>query len=117
MACDGLVVGAGHRCGSASRLVRDGNGALSMADRRDAIPDKEYRMLSQLWQPAEGPRFTLGTAATRYQQRWHQQEFETIDRLRSIGDAAGISMATMAVYTTYHGSGVGRNWDIDGLSI
>jgi aryl-alcohol dehydrogenase (NADP+) len=48
--------------------------------------------------PPEGSRFTLGTAAARYQERyWNQREFETIDQLRGVGNEAGMSMATMAV--------------------
>jgi aryl-alcohol dehydrogenase (NADP+) len=48
--------------------------------------------------PPEGSRFTLGTAAARYQERyWNQREFETIEQLRGIGNEAGMSMATMAV--------------------
>jgi 1-deoxyxylulose-5-phosphate synthase len=48
--------------------------------------------------PQEGTRFTLGTAAARYQTRyWNEKEFETIDELRAVGNEAGMSMATMAV--------------------
>jgi aryl-alcohol dehydrogenase (NADP+) len=48
--------------------------------------------------PGEGTRFTLGTAASRYQARyWNDKEFETIDDLRAVGNEAGMSMATMAV--------------------
>ncbi len=48
--------------------------------------------------PAAGTRFTLGTAAARYQTRyWKEQEFQTIDDLRALGNQAGMSMATMAV--------------------
>jgi aryl-alcohol dehydrogenase (NADP+) len=48
--------------------------------------------------PTEGGRFTLGRAAGRYQERyWHDHMFKTIDELRPIADAAGVSMATMAV--------------------
>jgi 1-deoxyxylulose-5-phosphate synthase len=48
--------------------------------------------------PREGTRFTLGTAAARYQARyWNDKEFETIDDLRAVGNEAGMSMATMAV--------------------
>jgi aryl-alcohol dehydrogenase (NADP+) len=48
--------------------------------------------------PAAGTRFTLGTAATRYQSRyWKEQEFQTIDDLRALGNQAGMSMATMAI--------------------
>ena len=48
--------------------------------------------------PAAGTRFTLGTAAARYQSRyWKEQEFKTIEDLRALGNQAGMSMATMAV--------------------
>lgn len=48
--------------------------------------------------PTEGTRFTLGSAASRYQERyWNQREFETIEASRSIAAEAGMSMATMAV--------------------
>ncbi len=48
--------------------------------------------------PTAGTRFTLGSAAGRYQERyWNQREFETIEALRPIAAEAGMSMATMAV--------------------
>jgi aryl-alcohol dehydrogenase (NADP+) len=48
--------------------------------------------------PAQGTRFTLGTAAARYQKRyWNESEFETIEALRALGNEAGMSMAAMAV--------------------
>jgi 1-deoxyxylulose-5-phosphate synthase len=48
--------------------------------------------------PQAGTRFTLGTAARRYQERyWNEREFETIEALRPIAAEAGISMATMAL--------------------
>ena len=48
--------------------------------------------------PTEGGRFTLGWAAGRYQERyWNDRMFAAIDDLRPIADAAGVSMATMAV--------------------
>ncbi|HEY4609095.1 MAG TPA: aldo/keto reductase, partial [Ilumatobacteraceae bacterium] len=48
--------------------------------------------------PTEGGRFTLGTAADRYQERyWHDRMFKTVDELRPVAQAAGVSMATMAV--------------------
>jgi aryl-alcohol dehydrogenase (NADP+) len=48
--------------------------------------------------PPEGSRFTLGSAGARYQARyWNQKEFETIERLRGVGNEAGMSMATMAM--------------------
>jgi 1-deoxyxylulose-5-phosphate synthase len=48
--------------------------------------------------PPAGTRFSLGTAARRYQDRyWNEKQFETIEALRPIAAEAGISMATMAV--------------------
>ena len=48
--------------------------------------------------PAEGTRFTLSTAARRYQARyWNDRQFDTIEALRPIAQEAGMSMATMAV--------------------
>jgi aryl-alcohol dehydrogenase (NADP+) len=48
--------------------------------------------------PTEGGRFTLGTAAERYQERyWHDRMFKTVDELRPVAEASGVSMATMAM--------------------
>ncbi len=48
--------------------------------------------------PTDGTRFTLGNAASNYQDRyWHDREFDTIDALRPIAEEAGTSMTTMAV--------------------
>ncbi|MCL6645380.1 MAG: aldo/keto reductase [Dehalococcoidia bacterium] len=48
--------------------------------------------------PEEGSRFTLGTAAQRYQVRyWHDRMFQTVDQLRPIAAEAGMSLAQMAV--------------------
>jgi aryl-alcohol dehydrogenase (NADP+) len=48
--------------------------------------------------PPEGTRFSLGTAARRYQERyWTEKGFETIASLHPIADEAGMSMATMAL--------------------
>jgi aryl-alcohol dehydrogenase-like predicted oxidoreductase len=49
-------------------------------------------------QPAQGTRFTLGSAGGLYQARyWHEHEFNTIEALRGIAQEAGLSMATLAV--------------------
>jgi aryl-alcohol dehydrogenase (NADP+) len=46
----------------------------------------------------EGTRFTLGSAAGRYQDRyWHDQEFDTVDALRPLADEAGMSLTQLAV--------------------
>jgi aryl-alcohol dehydrogenase-like predicted oxidoreductase len=48
--------------------------------------------------PAEGTRFTLGTAAANYQNRyWHEREFDTVDELLQLADKAGTSLVTLAV--------------------
>ncbi|MFQ5380996.1 MAG: aldo/keto reductase [Dehalococcoidia bacterium] len=48
--------------------------------------------------PEEGSRFTLGTAAERYQDRyWHDGMFETVETLRPLSASAGISLTTLAV--------------------
>jgi len=48
--------------------------------------------------PTAGTRFTLGTAATRYQERyWREREFETVEALRSLAAEAGMSMTQLAL--------------------
>ena len=48
--------------------------------------------------PAEGTRFTLGTAAGAYQDRyWHEREFGTVDELGQLAEKAGINMVTLSV--------------------
>jgi 1-deoxyxylulose-5-phosphate synthase len=48
--------------------------------------------------PAEGTRFTLGSAGRMYQGRyWHDREFETINELTPIAEDAGVSLVTLAV--------------------
>lgn len=48
--------------------------------------------------PTAGTRFTLGAAAERYQERyWHDREFNTVEELRSVADAAGLSLTTLAL--------------------
>jgi aryl-alcohol dehydrogenase (NADP+) len=48
--------------------------------------------------PAAGTRFTLGSAAQRYQERyWREREFATVDALRSLAAEAGMSLTRMAV--------------------
>lgn len=48
--------------------------------------------------PEEGSRFTLGTAAERYQDRyWHEGMFETVERMRPLAQEAGMSLPQMAV--------------------
>ena len=48
--------------------------------------------------PTAGTRFTLGTAAERYQERyWHEREFNTVEELRTVADLAGLSLTTLAL--------------------
>jgi aryl-alcohol dehydrogenase (NADP+) len=48
--------------------------------------------------PEEGSRFTLGTAAERYQDRyWHEGMFETVEQLRPFAQEAGMTLPQMAV--------------------
>ncbi|HXH82990.1 MAG TPA: aldo/keto reductase [Candidatus Tectomicrobia bacterium] len=48
--------------------------------------------------PTAGTRFTLGTAARRYQERyWHEREFATVETLRPLAREAGLTMAGLAV--------------------
>lgn len=48
--------------------------------------------------PVQGERFTLGSAAEIYQNRyWHQRMAETVERLRAIASEAGLDLVTMAV--------------------
>jgi len=48
--------------------------------------------------PTEGSRFTLGTAAERYQDRyWHEGMFDDVEQIRGIAAQAGLSMVTLAV--------------------
>lgn len=48
--------------------------------------------------PEEGSRFTLGTAAERYQDRyWHEGMFETVEAIRPFAREAGMTMAQLAV--------------------
>ncbi|HSL56908.1 MAG TPA: aldo/keto reductase [Acidimicrobiales bacterium] len=48
--------------------------------------------------PAEGGRFTLGTAGERYRERyWHDREFAAVAAIRELAEDAGLPMATLAV--------------------
>ena len=48
--------------------------------------------------PTEGTRFTLGTAAQNYQNRyWHDREFATVETLTGLADEAGVSLVTLSV--------------------
>jgi 1-deoxyxylulose-5-phosphate synthase len=48
--------------------------------------------------PADGTRFTLGTAGQMYQSRyWHEREFDTVAQLQPLADKAGVSLVTLSV--------------------
>jgi 1-deoxyxylulose-5-phosphate synthase len=48
--------------------------------------------------PVEGQRFTLGTAASTYQDRyWHENVFDTVEHLGKIADEAGLPLPTLAL--------------------
>jgi 1-deoxyxylulose-5-phosphate synthase len=48
--------------------------------------------------PSQGTRFTLGNAATNYQNRyWHEREFDTVEQLGAVAGDAGLAMVTLAV--------------------
>lgn len=48
--------------------------------------------------PTPGTRFTLGTAAQRYQDRyWHEREFRTVDALERLASQSGHSLTTLAL--------------------
>lgn len=48
--------------------------------------------------PPEGSRFTLGTAAQIYQDRyWREREFDTVEVLRQLAEQAGVSLVTLSV--------------------
>jgi aryl-alcohol dehydrogenase (NADP+) len=48
--------------------------------------------------PTAGTRFTLGTAAQRYQDRyWHEREFRTVEALQRLAAQAGHSLTTLAL--------------------
>jgi 1-deoxyxylulose-5-phosphate synthase len=48
--------------------------------------------------PTEGSRFTLGTAAGAYQDRyWHDREFDTVEALGRLAQQAGVGLVTLSV--------------------
>lgn len=48
--------------------------------------------------PTEGTRFTMGSAAKRYQQRyWADDKFEVVAELKALADEAGMSLVQMAI--------------------
>lgn len=48
--------------------------------------------------PTQGSRFTLGTAASRYQERyWHEKQFATVDTLVEAVADSGLSLTTASV--------------------
>ena len=48
--------------------------------------------------PVDGARFTLGTAANRYQARyWHDAQFHAVEELKAVVEGKGLSMVSVAV--------------------
>lgn len=48
--------------------------------------------------PTAGTRFTLGTAARRYQERyWREREFESVETIRGLAAEGGMSMVQLAL--------------------
>lgn len=48
--------------------------------------------------PTEGTRFTLGTAAGNYQERyWADRYFDTVDELQALAREAGVPLATLSI--------------------
>jgi aryl-alcohol dehydrogenase (NADP+) len=48
--------------------------------------------------PQEGTRFTLGTAAQRYQQRyWDDAQFDAVEMLRTVAEGHGVSLGALAI--------------------
>ena len=48
--------------------------------------------------PADGTRFAAGQQGDRYRERyWHDHMFTTIDAMRSLAAASGVSAATLAM--------------------
>jgi 1-deoxyxylulose-5-phosphate synthase len=48
--------------------------------------------------PVEGTRFTLGTAAERYQARyWHDAQFNAVSTLKAVAESKGLNMVSVAV--------------------
>jgi aryl-alcohol dehydrogenase (NADP+) len=56
--------------------------------------------------PTAGTRFTLGTAAGRYQERyWHEREFATVEALGPLAREAGMPLVRLAVaWVLAHGA-------------
>jgi aryl-alcohol dehydrogenase-like predicted oxidoreductase len=49
-------------------------------------------------EPTPGTRFTLAAAAETYQKRyWHDREFNTVEELRTVADAAGLSLTSLSI--------------------
>ena len=48
--------------------------------------------------PEDGTRFTLGTAADRYQARyWQEAQFQAVEQLKSVVKGKGLNMVSVAV--------------------
>ena len=57
--------------------------------------------------PQEGTRFTLGSAAGRYQERyWHQAQFEAVATLKAVVTSKGLDMVSVAVAWVLNQKGI-----------
>lgn len=57
--------------------------------------------------PEEGTRFTLGSAADRYQQRyWHDAQFTAVELLKAVVESQGLNMVSVAIAWVLQQSGI-----------
>jgi aryl-alcohol dehydrogenase-like predicted oxidoreductase len=57
--------------------------------------------------PREGTRFTLGTAAQRYQERyWHETQFRAVETLQAEAQERDVDLVTLAVAWVLEQDGV-----------
>ncbi|MBQ60654.1 MAG: aldo/keto reductase [Gammaproteobacteria bacterium] len=48
--------------------------------------------------PVDGTRFTLGTAADRYQERyWHDSQFEAVEALKGVVESKGLDIVSVSI--------------------
>lgn len=73
----------------------DGVGVIAYNPIAGGLLSGKHRRATE---PPEGSRFTLGTAAATYQERyWHEREFATVEALARVAEEAGTGMVEMAV--------------------
>ncbi|GAA4341594.1 aldo/keto reductase [Pigmentiphaga soli] len=76
-------------------VQEEGLGVLSYNPLAGGLLTGKHRFESG---PPAGTRFTLGTAATRYQERyWHERQFQTVAELQRAVAESGLPLATVAV--------------------